>query len=56
MWASKLPFVEFGINTTVNVSMGKYPYELVIRLYLQLPVDIILGIDKRLNPQSSEFI
>ena len=29
MWASKLPYVEYGINTTVNISMGKPPYELV---------------------------
>ena len=43
MWASKLPFVEFGINTTVNVCTEKSPYELMFGVKPHLPVDIILG-------------
>ena len=55
MWALKLAFVEFGINTTVNISMGKSPYELVFGVEPCLPVDIVLDSDKRLSPQSNEF-
>ena len=29
MWASKLLFVKFGINTTKNVSIEKSPHELM---------------------------
>ena len=38
-------FVEFGINKTMNVSMGKSLYELVFIVQPQLPLDIILGSD-----------
>ena len=56
MWASKLPFVEFGINTTMHVSMGKSSYKLVFKVQPQLSVDIMLGSDQRLSPQSREFV
>ena len=29
IWASKLLFVEFGINATMSVSTGKSSYELI---------------------------
>ena len=45
MWALKLLFLEFGINTTVNVSKGKSPYELAFGVQPWLPVDIMLGSD-----------
>ena len=41
----KSPFVEFGINTTMNVYMGKSPYEFVFGVQPWLPVDIMLGSD-----------
>ena len=38
-----LPFVEFGINTTLNVSTGYAPFELVYGVQPTLPVDLVLG-------------
>ena len=56
MWPSKLTFVEFDMNITVNISMGKSPYVFLFGLQPQLLVDIMLGSDYRLSPQISEFV
>ena len=41
-WASKLAYIEFGINTTVHVSTGKSPYELVFGKSPKLPCDVTI--------------
>ena len=43
MWASKLPYIEFGINTTYNVSTGSSPFRLVFGVEPMLPIDSALG-------------
>ena len=43
MWASKLLFVEFGINTTMNVSIGKSPHEIIFGVQPWIPVNVMLA-------------
>ena len=50
-----LPFVEFGINTTLNVSTGCAPFELAYGVRPSLPVDLVLGTPATEHAASLEF-
>ena len=43
-WAEKLGHVEFSINSSVNASNSKAPFELVYRTNVQTVVDQLIGV------------
>ena len=45
-WVDKVPFVEFAINSSVAVSMGKTPFELSYGEYVRTVADQLDGMHR----------
>ena len=54
-WVSYLPYVEFGINAILNVSVGCSPFELIYGVCPWLPIRFALGMPDTSHSASLEF-
>ena len=54
-WASKLAYVELAINSTVNVSTGYAPFQLLYGANVKLPLDHMLQTPD-IDPRAANFV
>ena len=54
-WPNFIALAELAINSTVNASINKAPFEVLYGENIPLPVDLLLARDSTIDPHASSF-
>ena len=54
-WPNYVAVTEMAINSTINASIQKAPFEVLYGENIPLPIDLMLSKESTVNPQAKSF-